>query len=68
MALVSRLALTDTPGTTHRELAQPRLHREIRAVTQAYTTLTPLVDVFLMLLRDVAHDRTATWREGTASG
>jgi len=67
VALVSRLALTDTPGTTHRELVRPRLHREIHALTQADTALTPLVDVFLGLLRDVAHERTTTWHEPPAS-
>jgi len=66
VALVSRLALTHTRGTVHRELVHPRLHREIRAVTQGDTTLTPLVDVFLKLLRDVARERVATWRESPA--
>ncbi|MEU1407326.1 LysR family transcriptional regulator [Streptomyces sp. NPDC005728] len=66
VALVSRLALTGAPGTTHRELARPRLHREIHALTRADTTLTPLVEVFLGLLRDVAQERTATWRETRA--
>ena len=60
VALVSRLALTRTPGTTHREI-QPRLHRQLHAITRANTALTPLTDVFLALLRDVAADVTATW-------
>ncbi|KOV67596.1 LysR family transcriptional regulator [Streptomyces sp. MMG1121] len=68
VALVSRLALTGTPGTTHRELARPRPYREIHALTQADTTLTPLVEVFLGLLRDVAHERAATWQEPPADG
>jgi DNA-binding transcriptional LysR family regulator len=63
VALVSRLALTGVPGTTHRELAQPRPHRQLHAVTQADTTLTPLVDAFVELLRDVAGDITATWSD-----
>jgi len=63
VALVSRLALTHVPGTTHRELARPRLHRHIHALTQADTTLTPLVEVFLGLLHDVAGERAAAWRE-----
>ncbi|GAA0666455.1 LysR family transcriptional regulator [Kitasatospora atroaurantiaca] len=61
VALVSRLALTGVPGTTHRELAHPRLHRRLHAVTPADPSLTPLVDVFLTLLIDVAEDITATW-------
>ncbi|MEU8973369.1 LysR family transcriptional regulator [Streptomyces monashensis] len=67
VALVSRLALTDTPGTTHRELVRPRPYREIHAVTQADTTLTPLVEVFLGLLGDVARERAASWREFPAN-
>ncbi|MEU2630168.1 LysR family transcriptional regulator [Kitasatospora sp. NPDC007106] len=61
VALVSRLALTRRPGTTHRELVQPRLHRQLHAVTATESSLTPLVDVFLTLLHDVAEDTTATW-------
>jgi DNA-binding transcriptional LysR family regulator len=67
VALVSCLAPTDTPGTTHRELVRPRPYREIHAVAQAGTTLTPLVEVFLGLLRDGARERAATWRESAAS-
>ncbi|GHE05100.1 LysR family transcriptional regulator [Streptomyces alanosinicus] len=68
VALVSRLALTGIPGTTHRGLLRPPLHREIQALTQADTTLTPLVEVFLGLLRDVARERTATWDEQPPGG
>jgi hypothetical protein len=46
VTLVSRLARTGVPGTTHRELAQPRPHPQLHAVTQADTTLTLLVDAF----------------------
>lgn len=56
VALVSRLALSRVAGTTHRELAESGLYRRIHAVTAADTTPTPLVDVFLRLLRDVAED------------
>ncbi|MEW1644153.1 LysR family transcriptional regulator [Streptomyces sp. NPDC091219] len=63
VALVSRLALTDVPGTTHRELAQPHLHRRIHAVTATDTSLTPLVDVFLRLLQDVAAHITEAWAD-----
>ncbi len=56
VALVSRLTLGLAPGTVHRELAQRGLHRRIYAATLADTTLTPLVDAFLRLLRDVARD------------
>jgi len=61
VALVSRLALTRVPGTTHRELVHPPLDRRLHAVTPADTALTPLVDVFLRLLCDVAEDVTAIW-------
>ncbi|MFI6686431.1 LysR substrate-binding domain-containing protein [Streptomyces sp. NPDC050485] len=61
VCLVSRLALTHLPGTTHRELAHPQPHRQLHAVTAADASLTPLVDIFLSLLRDVAEDITATW-------
>jgi DNA-binding transcriptional LysR family regulator len=56
VALVSRLALRRVPGTTHRSLARPRLHREIFAVTPADTTFTPLVATFLELLYNVSRD------------
>jgi len=49
VTLLSRLALTRVPGTTHRELAHPRLDRRLHAVTLADTAPTPLVDVFLRL-------------------
>jgi DNA-binding transcriptional LysR family regulator len=63
VALVSRLALTGVPGTTHRELSPHRPHRRLLVVTRADTTLTPLVDAFLGLLRGVADEITATWSE-----
>lgn len=45
VALVSRLALTHAPGTTHRELAHPRPYRQIYAVTKTDAGLTPLADM-----------------------
>jgi DNA-binding transcriptional LysR family regulator len=61
VALVSRLALTSVPGTTHRELTAPGLHRRLYAVTPADLTLAPLAGTYLELLRDVARDIRATW-------
>ncbi|MGW6405167.1 LysR family transcriptional regulator [Streptomyces sp. NPDC055134] len=61
VALVSRLAISRLPGIVHRDLAQPRPHRELHAVTMADTSLTPLTEVFLTLLRDVAQEVTAGW-------
>ncbi len=61
VALVSRPALTHVPGTTHRALASPGLHRRLYAATPDDTALTPLVDTYLRLLHDVAADITATW-------
>ncbi|WP_089102558.1 LysR substrate-binding domain-containing protein [Streptomyces hyaluromycini] len=61
VALVSRLALTRVPGTTHRPLADPPLHRDLHAVTRSDTALTPLADVFRTLLLDVATDLRGIW-------
>jgi molybdate transport repressor ModE-like protein len=65
VALVSRLALTHVPGTAHRDLAAPGLHRQLFAVTLRDSRLTPLVAPFRRLLHDVADDVIATWA-GTA--
>jgi DNA-binding transcriptional LysR family regulator len=61
VALVSRLALTRTEGTTYRPLARPRLARHIHAVTRTDADLTPLVGPLVMFLRDVARDISADW-------
>ncbi|WP_331739478.1 LysR family transcriptional regulator substrate-binding protein [Streptomyces sp. NBC_01187] len=61
VSLVSRLALTHAPGTSHRELAHPRPYRQLYAVTKTDAGLTPLADLLIDLLRDVARDITATW-------
>ena len=61
VALVSRLALTNVAGTTNRPLAQSSLYRQLYAVTPADTTLTPLVEVFLRLLTDVASEVQRAW-------
>lgn len=56
VALVSQLALTDAPGTTHKALRSPGLHRDIHVAVPADTTWVPLADAFLDLLRDVSGD------------
>ncbi len=56
VALVSRLALADAPGTTHRPLRTPALHRDIHVAVPADTTVVPLAEAFLDLLRDVSRD------------
>jgi DNA-binding transcriptional LysR family regulator len=56
VALVSRMALADAPGTTHRPLRSPTLHRDIHVAVPADTTVIPLADAFLGLLRDVSSD------------
>ncbi|MFJ3803697.1 LysR family transcriptional regulator [Streptomyces sp. NPDC090088] len=61
VALVSRLALTRVPGTTHRPIAEPPLHRDLHAVTRSDTALTPLADVFCALLLDVAAELKDAW-------
>jgi DNA-binding transcriptional LysR family regulator len=58
VALVSKLALSATPGTVHRELTERGLHRRLYAATLADASLTPLVGAFLALLHDVAADIT----------
>jgi DNA-binding transcriptional LysR family regulator len=60
VTMLSRLTVTPTPGAVHRELAEPRLHRRIYAVT-ANTTLTPLAERFLDLLADVSTDLAGRW-------
>jgi DNA-binding transcriptional LysR family regulator len=54
VTLAPRLALTNTPGITHRELDASDLQRTLYAVTLADTRLTPLADVFLNLLHETA--------------
>jgi DNA-binding transcriptional LysR family regulator len=61
VALVSRLALTGVRGTVRRDLTDPPLHRSIHAITLADTTRTPLVGLFLDLIRDVALDIDTAW-------
>ena len=61
VALVSRLALTDVPGTVHRELTAPGLHRRLYAVTPTDLTASPLTGIYIDLLRDVASEISATW-------
>lgn len=61
VAMLSRLTVASTPGAVHRELAEPRLHRQIYAVTPADTTLFPLADVLVGLLKEVGDDIRETW-------
>jgi DNA-binding transcriptional LysR family regulator len=63
VALVSRLALNNTPGATHRVLGPAGPHRRIFAVTLADTRLTPLVAAYVQLLNEVAADITADWTD-----
>jgi DNA-binding transcriptional LysR family regulator len=56
VALVSQLALAAAPGTAHRPLRSPALHRDIHVAVPADTTVAPLADAFLDLLRDVSGD------------
>ncbi|RSM72235.1 hypothetical protein DMB66_06495 [Actinoplanes sp. ATCC 53533] len=61
VALVSRLALTHVPHTAHRALRPPVPHRDLQVVTMTDATVTPMVEVFLRLLRDVASDLESSW-------
>lgn len=61
VALVSRLALAPAPGTTHRALRPPVPHRDLQVVTMTDASGTPMVEVFLRLLHDVASDLESGW-------
>ena len=61
-AVLTRLAVRAVPGAVHRELERPRLHRRLWALHLTDTRLTPLVDDFVALLREVAADLEAHWR------
>lgn len=56
VALVSRLALTAVPGTTHRTLLNPALHRDLHVVVPTDPATVPLAEAFLRVLRGVVHD------------
>jgi molybdate transport repressor ModE-like protein len=62
VAVVSRLALRELPGTTYRPIVTDGAARRIEAVTRRDLPFTPLVDEFLGLLRDVAEDLVSSWR------
>lgn len=61
VALVSRLALTGIPGTTHRQLTDTTLHRTLYAAIRENQEGTPLVAAFTALLLNVASDLTQGW-------
>lgn len=61
VALVSRLALTEVPGTTHRELTGTPLHRTLYVAVREDQSSPPLVGIFMALLEDVANDLTQQW-------
>ena len=61
VALVSRLALAHAPRTAYRALRPPVPHRDLQVVTMTDATVTPMVEVFLRLLRDVASDLESSW-------
>lgn len=61
VAVISQMAARAMPGITHRELDRPRLHRELWAVHARDTRLTPLVDDFVELVRQVCDELTERW-------
>jgi DNA-binding transcriptional LysR family regulator len=61
VAVISQMAARVMPGTTHRELERPRLHRELWAVHARDTRLTPLVDEFVELVGRVCAELTDRW-------
>lgn len=52
VAFIPRLALSDTPGTVHRPLAEPQLFRRVHAAVSS-ADQAPLTPVFLRLLHSV---------------
>jgi DNA-binding transcriptional LysR family regulator len=60
VTMLSRLTVFPTPGAVHRELTEPRLHRQIYAVTAA-TALTPLAEHAITLLSQVSGELADTW-------
>lgn len=62
IAIVSRMAVRELPGTTYRPIAAERAARRIEAITLRDAPFTPLVDEFLGLLLDVAEDLVSSWR------
>lgn len=62
VAMVSRLARNDIPGTTHvPATGVAALHRTIYAALPTQRSAVPLVTEFLALLQDVARDVTQGW-------
>ena len=61
ITIVSRMSVRDLPGTTCRTIADDGAARRIEAVTRPASPLTPLVEEFLGLLRDVADDLVSSW-------
>lgn len=61
VAVISQMAARTMPGTTHRELERPRLHRELWAVHSRDTRLTPLVVEFVDLVGQVCGELTDRW-------
>ncbi|MGW2332196.1 LysR family transcriptional regulator [Streptomyces sp. NPDC001700] len=61
VAMLSRLSVAPTLGAVHRDLVEPRLERHIYAVTPADTTLFPLADVLVGLLKEVGDDIREMW-------
>jgi DNA-binding transcriptional LysR family regulator len=60
VTMLSRLTVSPTPGAVHRELTEPRLYRQIYAVT-AGTAVTPLTEHFITLLSQVSSELADTW-------
>ena len=61
ITIVSRMSVRDLPGTTCRTIAADGPARRIEAITRPASPLTPLVEEFLGLLRDVADDLVSSW-------
>lgn len=61
ITIVSRMSVRDLPGTTCRTIAADGAARRIEAITRPASPLTPLVEEFLGLLRDVADDLVSSW-------
>ncbi|GLY00374.1 MULTISPECIES: LysR family transcriptional regulator [Actinoplanes] len=63
VTMLSRLTVASTPGVVHRDLASPRLDRQVYALssTGVPSADVPLADHFVALLTQVGADLTENW-------
>ena len=62
VAMVSHMALNDTPGTVAKRLASPRVERNILVATPRDRSLSPLTNSLVRHLLDVSRDIEQGWK------